>query len=542
MNSWKCLIDDISIPTSKTNQTNPNPVPVKNTATASTTQTTITPEVILTPKPTKVLQRQAKTFAQAVSNICDVPTSQLPQPVLKGENFSISIPEEEYLTGLGDCKFNLHARVIWPKGSTPLSTFDLRAKLSTLWKDLSKWGISFIGKGFYSLTFSCLEDVKRVRSIASWNLNPGVMKFFTWTKDFDPNLQNSTSAQVWVRIYGLPQEYWRPRILFAIARCAGTPICTDSASAKPMIERTFGHYARVLVDMDVTQTLRYKVLVERVGYAFFVELDYENIPDFCSHCKKIGHHIGICKLKKSSEFKGNEEPKTGNLNVNGKETWKKKQEVQKQGKHVNEHIDVDEAKEAAVNAEKQKTGNNQVTGKAGPSGTKDNMAGRQNNTFEALLSIEANEDEIRDAMSSADMELEHQGNKEFVKLKKGPNENDDRSQGSEFVDATQQVARNEASDASVDHEVSEEEDSSDDISEEEHNQNFLNKPWANIAEDVESENRLLKHLKNEGTANNDIPDEGFKVVQKRKPASKKVLSKNSLYNTRANSGNPKPFK
>jgi hypothetical protein len=62
-----------------------------------------------------------------------------------------------------------------------------------------------------------------------------------------------------------------------------------------MIERTFGQYVRVLVNMDVTQSLRYKVLVERKGYVFFVDLDYENIPDFCTNCKKIGHYLDICK-------------------------------------------------------------------------------------------------------------------------------------------------------------------------------------------------------------------------------------------------------
>ena len=33
-----------------------------------------------------------------------------------------------------------------------------------------------LGKGFFELTFSCLEDVKCVRSIAAWNLDPGLMK------------------------------------------------------------------------------------------------------------------------------------------------------------------------------------------------------------------------------------------------------------------------------------------------------------------------------------------------------------------------------
>jgi len=53
--------------------------------------------------------------------------------------------------------------------------------------------------------------------------------------------------------------------------------------------------------MDVTQELRYKVLVERKRFAFFVDLDFENIPDYCTHCKKIGHFISICKNLQRNE-------------------------------------------------------------------------------------------------------------------------------------------------------------------------------------------------------------------------------------------------
>ena len=124
---------------------------------------------------------------------------------------------------------------------------------------------------------------------------------FAWSKDFNSSLQQSNSAQVWVKIYGLSQEYWRPKILFAIASIVGTSICTNSPSTKTHADRTFGQFIRVLVDMDVTQTLRYKVMVERKIYAFFMELDYENFPDFCTYSKKIGHYVEICKSKNKED-------------------------------------------------------------------------------------------------------------------------------------------------------------------------------------------------------------------------------------------------
>ncbi|MCI10578.1 F-box family protein, partial [Trifolium medium] len=60
----------------------------------------------------------------------------LPLPVVKGDRISISMPDEEYQVGLASCKHNLHGRIIWPKGSTPLKVAEVKSKLSPLWKTL----------------------------------------------------------------------------------------------------------------------------------------------------------------------------------------------------------------------------------------------------------------------------------------------------------------------------------------------------------------------------------------------------------------------
>jgi hypothetical protein len=121
------------------------------------------------------------------------------------------------------------------------------------------------------------------------------LKLFAWSKEFNPKKQQNSFAQVWIRIYGLAQEYWRKNILFSIASGIGSPLGTDSVTAKPMLERTFGLYARVLVEIYLTKALRHKLLVERKGFAFYVDIEYENVPDYCTHCRTIGHHIDFCK-------------------------------------------------------------------------------------------------------------------------------------------------------------------------------------------------------------------------------------------------------
>ncbi|MCI06218.1 pectin acetylesterase [Trifolium medium] len=225
------------------------------------------PQTKLVNKSNDISSQAVKSFAQVVSNVCDIPLNQLPQPCVKGDRTAILIPEDEYRVGIETCQHNLHGRIIWPKGVVPLKIDVVRSKLAPGWKSLAKWEITSLGKSFYEFSFSSLEDVQTVRSVGSWNLSPGLLKLFTWSKDFNPNIQHQTTAQVWVRIYGLSQEYWRPKILFAIAGSVGTPICIDSATNKSRFERDFGHFVRVLVDMDLRIEPKYKILVERIGFA-----------------------------------------------------------------------------------------------------------------------------------------------------------------------------------------------------------------------------------------------------------------------------------
>jgi len=76
-----------------------------------------------------------------------------------------------------------------------------------------------------------------------------------------------------------------------------------------MFDRTFEQFGRALVDMDATQTLRYKVLVERKWFALFY---------FCTHCKKIGHiwheEQHVANKEEDSLNQAHKMDQTGNIN------------------------------------------------------------------------------------------------------------------------------------------------------------------------------------------------------------------------------------
>ena len=58
---------------------------------------------------------------------------------------------------------------------------------------------------------------------------------------------------------GITNEYWMERMLYEIKGVVGTPLLIDNVTKN----RLFGHYARVLVDLDLSKENFYEVLVER---------------------------------------------------------------------------------------------------------------------------------------------------------------------------------------------------------------------------------------------------------------------------------------
>ncbi|KAK2648933.1 hypothetical protein Ddye_016422 [Dipteronia dyeriana] len=68
-----------------------------------------------------------------------------------------------------------------------------------------------------------------------------------------------TNAQARVRFYDLSWEYWHLKIIFDLARGIEVPLRLDKAT----IDSGFRHYARVLVDVDMSHLLPSSVLLER---------------------------------------------------------------------------------------------------------------------------------------------------------------------------------------------------------------------------------------------------------------------------------------
>lgn len=171
-----------------------------------------------------------------------------------------------------------------------LDTLGLKSKLALIW-GLKNFRIAPMGKGFYNIFLESMSDQSTVMSFGTVDLKPGLLRVAQWSKDFNPWSQRLTNVQVWIRIYGLPIEYWSPSNLYSIARGIGLPLKIDAKTLS--IENAI--FARILVDIDLAKALPERILVKRKDLNFFVNIAFEKLPEMCNRCGNVGHGFKDCR-------------------------------------------------------------------------------------------------------------------------------------------------------------------------------------------------------------------------------------------------------
>ncbi|KAI5435552.1 hypothetical protein KIW84_022099 [Lathyrus oleraceus] len=95
------------------------------------------PKMIPPPSVAQIVKNNSikidKSFADIVSNICNILQSQLLNPCIKGDRLVIPIPEEKYKLGVEACMHNLSGRIFCSNVFTPLTMVNLRLKILKLW-------------------------------------------------------------------------------------------------------------------------------------------------------------------------------------------------------------------------------------------------------------------------------------------------------------------------------------------------------------------------------------------------------------------------
>jgi hypothetical protein len=120
---------------------------------------------------------------------------------------------------------------------------------------------------------------------------------------------------VWVRISGLPIEYYDSRVLKNIGNKIGSTVKVDKNTV--MQER--GKYARLCVEVDLTKPLLAMFMIKGRKY----NVEYEGLHLLCKTCGRFGHYSEGCKEKTVAETVHQEDGRTAGGHKAGRDLTSK---------------------------------------------------------------------------------------------------------------------------------------------------------------------------------------------------------------------------
>ncbi|KAF5194594.1 zinc ion binding / nucleic acid binding protein [Thalictrum thalictroides] len=222
----------------------------------------------------------------------NVDISDLPSPGKQGDFPTVSLIDEEVEKGLDFCKLSLVGRLDLQK----ITLARVRSIAAEIWSPKGGWMITPLGRGYIMVRFEDEDDYMRVWEQVTWLFDKQVLRLSKWSPNFSIDRQVQSHAAVWVKFPGLSLEYWEVKNLLAMGKALGRPLHVDETTAK----REMGYYASVYVDIDLSQHIPDKIWVEskKHGVAFWQKVQLGKLPDFCNHCKGVGHLVGNCRFLK----------------------------------------------------------------------------------------------------------------------------------------------------------------------------------------------------------------------------------------------------
>ncbi|GAV83755.1 DUF4283 domain-containing protein/zf-CCHC_4 domain-containing protein [Cephalotus follicularis] len=160
-----------------------------------------------------------------------------------------------------------------------------------------KWGrvgsltIHLAGNGVFLIRFENPQARDWVLDNGPWDVWGYHLAVRPWCKGMSLTLGECKSMPVWVKLRGVPIQFWNKVGLSYIASVLGKPLHMDT----PTMNRFALLFARVCVDMNATSSFPECITLElEDGSTTSIEVEYPWRPAACTLCKVFDHSNRSC--------------------------------------------------------------------------------------------------------------------------------------------------------------------------------------------------------------------------------------------------------
>ncbi|KAL0283421.1 UNVERIFIED_CONTAM: hypothetical protein Sradi_7230500 [Sesamum radiatum] len=152
--------------------------------------------------------------------------------------------------------------------------------------------VSMINSKHTLISLTSESDYSRLWLRRIWFLQGFPMRVFKWTPTFTPT-QESSIVPIWVSFPELPAHLFCKDALFSVASMIGSPLQVDTLT----LNKSKLSQARVCVEIDLLKPIieEFDLLVN--GVTIVQKVVFEQLPEYCSLCKHVGHKDVNCFSK-----------------------------------------------------------------------------------------------------------------------------------------------------------------------------------------------------------------------------------------------------
>jgi len=147
--------------------------------------------------------------------------------------------------------------------------------------------------GWFGFNFKADDHAKWVLN-RNWNICSAPFLLKPWHPLFDASCERVDLVPLWVRLPGLPLQYWKEFHLREIGNLVGTFLEADMS----FLETQQRQVARILVNVNIRDGLAEDMKLIWGPFVIKQILDYENVPFRCRRCHAYGHPAVECKQAK----------------------------------------------------------------------------------------------------------------------------------------------------------------------------------------------------------------------------------------------------